>query len=451
MPDICLPFSPSRAFDLSHAANPTGIRNEPWSVRLARRYELSLSEALADWFDAEVWRGFGGGEFRQPVSPAVLLNSAPEVIWPALMPPDFLPLLGNTAGDWLCARIGAEGCGDQIVHWYHGGGDWIPWGRTLAEAIVFDAVHARLPGPSRRHSVPAESPRLDAAGSLSDPLLAWAAKRVPAPVAELIPSQVAGKDLGDRMIEAGVAEVAVRCELVQAALAEPLSGRLDADTAARLGFDWHQAVRWCFDLGLIPPEARDRLREEFGLALGRSQDWAEAAEHCRRVQQLAPELAWPWELLGYAEQRRGALASAVALYRQAAAKSGFTDQSIRLRTHWTSDSAAKFSVAMLRQLAPASMSESPYLRALGLREVQARRRAVSEQWSQQAGAALADGNAAEAYRCFMAAGWDLGAGSIASYAELLDGLVDSAQQAGWAARAALAKTHRACLMERYGV
>ena len=73
------------------------------------------------------------------------------------MPCDFLPVLGNDRGDWLCVRFGNDNSANEIIHWYHGGGDWIPWGQTLAEAIVFDSVRAKLPGNRRDHAISAES------------------------------------------------------------------------------------------------------------------------------------------------------------------------------------------------------------------------------------------------------------------------------------------------------
>ena len=85
---------------------------------------MRLSAELARWFDDELWQHEGRSEYREPIPPSDLIETFPEAIWPGLMPPDFLPVLGNMAGDWLCMRIEPMGEVAEIVQWYHGGGDW---------------------------------------------------------------------------------------------------------------------------------------------------------------------------------------------------------------------------------------------------------------------------------------------------------------------------------------
>ena len=64
---------------------------------------------------------------------------------------------------------------------------------------------------------------------------------------------------------------------------------------------------------------------------------------------------------------------------------------------------------------------------------------------------LAAEEIAEAHECYMAAGWDLGAGPITVYGEILDRVHETATQCGQRARAELAATHRRCLSDRYGI
>jgi hypothetical protein len=50
----------------------------------------------------------------------------------------------------------------------------------------------------------------------------------------------------------------------------------------------------------------------------------------------------------------------------------------------------------------------------------------------------------------MAAAWDVGAGPISVFAELLERIASSAERSGQSSRAELARTHRRCLQDRYG-
>jgi hypothetical protein len=94
-----------------------------------------LSDDLIDWFDLEFWRLKTIGVFSQAATPGQLLESAPTVIWPGFMPANFLPLIGNTTGDWLCVKVDESGFASRIFHWYHGGGDWLPWGESLSTPV----------------------------------------------------------------------------------------------------------------------------------------------------------------------------------------------------------------------------------------------------------------------------------------------------------------------------
>ena len=114
------------------------LSSVPWSERLAERYRCCFSPVLVDWFDSDIWKRKGCGEYSSPVEPALLLSDAPEQVWPGLMSCDLIPLVESTAGDWLCVRVDENSMASEVVQWYHGGGDWIPWGQDIAQAIVFD-------------------------------------------------------------------------------------------------------------------------------------------------------------------------------------------------------------------------------------------------------------------------------------------------------------------------
>ena len=432
-----------------------------WSTEIAARYRCELSPELVDWFDKEIWNQSGTSEYRQPIHPNALLTDAPEAIWPALMPCDLLPISGNTAGDWLCLRIDADNSVSEVVQWYHGGGDWIPWGRSLSEAIVFDALSVRLPGPSRRHSVPAENPRLesgqpsrrDGASSRpsSDPLLSWAADRVAPEVASLLDSDSSGAVIANTLLQHNVAEVAVRCEAVLDALHHGLTPILDRQLAANWNIPWEEMAQWALDVRCIPGDRRAQIEAHTGCEIADDQDWPAAQEHCQKVTEVSPRLAWPWDVLGYASERDAKIDAAVAAYLCASRCSVFTDQSVRLRTHWTTGRAAKFSVARLMEIRPEVVAQDDYLKRLGVGDVQRRRQTACEYWRELAERSRQNDNFSEAYQHEMAAGWDLGAEPMMTFGQLLDAIVDAAEKAGQRARAEVARAHRACLSSRYQI
>src|SRR5690606_36855447 len=100
-----------------------------WSNKLAAHYGLQLPADLRAWLDDEIWRHAGGAEFSQPQSPDQLIEPDGS-IWGGFMLPDTLPIVGNDYGDWLCLRIAPDGQVSEVLHWSHGGGDWIPYGRS---------------------------------------------------------------------------------------------------------------------------------------------------------------------------------------------------------------------------------------------------------------------------------------------------------------------------------
>ena len=321
---------------------------------------------------------------------------------------DCLPILSNTAGDWLCVRIDANGFAAEIVHWYHGGGDWIPWGNQLAEAIAFDAIADRFPSQNRRHAIPAESPRLnsDNASRTVDPITRWAFNHLPATVVKAIESSIPFVTTADVFLENQVAEVATLCELSVSALLDSKPGN-------------------------------------------RGAAWDQAAVHAKPVTDLSPELAWAWDTMGHAAERRGELKVARECYLKAIDCSAFTDQSIRLMTHATGDQAAKFAVARLLELDPELVRSNSYLRMLCEVDERSRRMAVCQHWLTKGKLHFDDSDTRSAYNCFVAAGWDIGATPIETYATILDQVATAAGASDQSARGEVAMTHRRCLKKRF--
>ncbi len=236
-----------------------------WTALIADRYRCTLSQVLADWFDREIWKRAGRNEYHEPIDPESLLVAAPEAIWPGLMTCDLLPIISNRAGDWLCVRVDHNNVASEIVQWYHGGGDWIPWGHNLAEALVFDALIDRLPGKSRRHAIPAEDPRPngDAHDPVADPILDWALQHLPPSVTIAFDAATRESEVARILLDAGVAEIAVRCELVLSALMQPerkFEQLLRADPSVSRA----QLAEWSFDTDRIPDQKRSLLQQIHG-------------------------------------------------------------------------------------------------------------------------------------------------------------------------------------------
>ncbi|TWU48318.1 SMI1/KNR4 family protein [Rubripirellula reticaptiva] len=453
---------------MTDPANPAAQSNaKAWSDRIADRYACALSPALADWFDSEIWAQTGIHEYCDPVSPATLLDETPDVIWPGLMNANLVPLIANMAGDWLCGRIDPDNRIGQIVQWYHGGGDWIIWGNDLPEAIAFDALVSRLPGQRRRHAIPADdffanSTASSTAGSTASentgPLVQWASRHLPDAIQKLVNSPESSKlddanRVANQLIEHGIAEVTVRCELVQDALQLSTLALLERDVLLDLEIDPGSIAQWAFDHDTIPERHRDAIvtaLKSRDLADGFVQQWDVAETHAEVVTRIAPDTAWGWDIAGYAALRRGDRELAKRRFLSGIDCSCFSDQSIRLETHWTSQDASKFSAAMLAKAFPETLKESEYLRCLCIPNLIERSDSVSEHWRGLAEAATSSGRNRDAHDHLVAAGWDIGMRPITAFGELIQRIGDTADRSGQKARAATARIHRACLKDRYG-
>jgi len=365
---------------------------------------------------------------------------------------DLIPLLGNGCGDWLCVRIDENSLASEVVQWYHGGGDWIPWGNDIAEAIIFNGCVDRISAGSRRHAIPAVAQRPTIKRDQDDELLHWALNHTSGRLGQDLNSDLDEQQTATVLLAAGVAEVAVHCELVLKALCYP---DVDALTHALgrgvAGIRREQLTEWAFDTSRIPARYRSQIEAGESMFTIPEQDWGLASCHARAVTALAPELAWAWDIIGYSAERSGQMEQAVAAYANAARCSVFTDQSVRMNTHWASDDSSKFCVGRIQHLSEATIADSEYLRVLSSVAYSSRRSVITEYWIEQAVAQLAADKIEAAHRSYMAAGWDLGAGPISVYGEIIDRVCETASNCGQHGRAAVAATHRRCLQERYGI
>lgn len=439
-------IAPHRSLAATHSTSG----NTRWSSAIADRYQLHLSVELIDWFDSGACESLGHGEFCEPATPDQLLAEAPECIWPGLMPPDVLPLVGNGLGDWLCGRVSAQGTIDEIVYWYHGGGDYLPYGLGLAEALLFDTLADRLPGRRQLHAIPAAREASEQLKRVSGTMIAWALRQLPGDVSHVLDIDAPPARLAGALMQHRIAVDAVRCDAVLAALDNELRVRLTVNDARALGVALdNEATKWMFDTSTIPCDVRCKLRDRWGLndEQAFSQDWQAVANICSELADERNDLGWVHDCLGWSAQRRGDLQSAVRHYETAAFTSVFTDQAVRFRTHFDADNVAKFSIARLIELGVEHQVDPRYVDALSHTDQANWRERVTGYWLAQAD--HSGTVAADRYDLTFRAGWDVGCDSMRRYRDLLRRLSDAAADAGQAARAEIARTHAACIDARY--
>lgn len=463
---------------------------------------MEFSDELRWWWDELCHRPPGApsagaapagpGEFLYPVTASTLLATVPDPIWPPLMPPNFLPLIGNGAGDWLCLRLldpdvaAKTGVTTDICHWYHGGGDWLPWGGRLSEALLFDWTLPRLPQSRRRYADPAIEPGGD--DDSSNPVAThwadwndhpwgrWVTECLPA-VNEMDWKGQSGAPLAAEMLRHHLCEVPVRCQLIIDSLSSELSGRIDPNLAQNLGLAWNDLMRWCFDLRTMPQEIARRLETALGMPAWHfdpsQQNWDDVAMHAASTCQSHGDLSWGHDLLGYVKWSAGDSQAASLSFSNALRCSVFTDQSVRLRTHWatSSDGVAKFSARFLNdesdsdqaqgdgggngvdQLGrlPAVISRSRLLEYFGRCDAEGAS-SVRQRYSQMLVEESNGGHPASTRaRLLYAAGWDLGAEPLQQYGDLLEQYIGACRQAGWTSHERLAEVHRGGLKARYNL
>ncbi|MCU0961502.1 MAG: hypothetical protein MUF48_15505 [Pirellulaceae bacterium] len=406
------------------------------------------------WLDDELWREAGGAEFRHAQAPDQWLDPAPGSIWAGFMLPDTLPIISNDYGDWLCLRIAADGLVSELVQWSHGGGDWIPCGRSLAEALLYDAAAWICHPP--RDDVPwdVDAPPRDMATVFR--LAGWA-RDVLARGGGDVPCfwrDAGGADRVCRagavlaqLLQAGMAEFAVRRDRLLRWLDSPLKRASGPAWARDLGVAWEpEYVSWLFDTARIPPVFRDALRQRLGEDAGDpfGQDWSAAESEALAVLARRADLGWAFDIAGWAAERRGAVDLAVARYLAGVATSWFSDDTLRFRSHWHAEGYGKFAAARLAALATRlrrQQREDPYLRIFLDCDAATLRGRVQQHWLSRAREASRRGAHHDAYQLYYRAGWDLGMLPVSAYDEVFTELAHAARAGGSPALAALASLH----------
>lgn len=421
-----------------------------WSTQLEQRYSLQLPDDVRDWLNEQIWKEVGGAEFRRAQTPEQLLDPAPGSIWAGFMLPDTLPLIGNDYGDWLCLRIAPDGTVSELIHWSHCGGDWIPYGRSLTEALLYDAA-VRVLYPQRAAFVDPEPP-----GPHVFRLAEWACRWM-TDHGRAVPRFWAsdGQPRQDRdpaavlahLADAGVAEFAVRRDRILEYLDNPFKAGSETGWARELGVPWEpEYVSWLFDTAHIPTAARARLACKLAETADEpfAQDWSAAEAEAIAVLRRRQDLGWAFDIAGWAAERRGDRCVAVERYLGGLQTSWFSDDALRFRTHWFDEGYGKFAASRLAALHDAltpQQQQDPYLAIFLNNDRDTLRRRVQQYWITQAREAQRREIHRQAYRNYYRAGWDLGMLPISAYDEVFAQLRATALAGGSPALAALAALH----------
>lgn len=440
------------------------------SQQIADRYHVELDDSWRNWFDRDAEQVPLAGEFREASQFGFLLDRAPTIVWPGLMLPDTLPLIGNEYGDWLCVRVNESNRFGELVHWYHGGGDWIPVGRTIAEAVLHDIVDQYRPriGQVLRGASESTSPEHlyhVTQRSNDERLLRWLAASLEDAVGQprghsslqdVLSKLSASNYLAaiQQLEKAGWAVEASLCDQIEYALHVPIRSLASEEIPRRLGLNYDpDYVRWLFDANQIPNNVLHQIQEilhTLGLPPAQpfAQNWVEAERLARCLLERRNDLAWAVDIAGWAAQRRGDLAAACEIYFNGRFASAFSNQSIRMRSHGCVPQFGKVAIAEMWKLSE-HLSDSQlfdgYLRTIWQTPARALQREVQEFWMRNGREAMNAGSFAIAYASFYRAGWDIGAQRMTDYSDIFAGLIESSQAAGWTARANVAQTHMACL------
>jgi hypothetical protein len=419
-----------------------------WSEKLAAHYGLRLPEDLRAWLDDEVWRLAGGAEFSQPQSPDQLIDPDGS-IWGGFMLPDTLPIVGNDYGDWLCLRVGFDGTISEVLHWSHGGGDWIPYGRSLSEALVYDAASRIL--YNRKPEFTAPEPPPEEVFRLAQWALSYASNGRAA-VQPFWRQPTRGDEILKQLVGAKVAETVARRDLCLAALNTRLRREGSPRLAASLGIAWEpDFVSWQFDGGLVPEDESAKLVEHFHEPIEQltAQDWNVAEREALSVARKRQDLGWALETAGWAAERRGDFDAAIGLYDLGIHAPIFSDDAVRFRSQWFPPGYGKFSafrLGALKDRLPANVAAREYLQLFLVNDADTLKARVRDYWFDQAEAAEQCGALAEAYRALYQAGWDCGLPTLEEYGPLLERLQAIALQMKSPSLAQLAKAHRQSLL-----
>ena len=238
-----------------------------WSVQLEEHFGVTLPNDVRAWFDDELWQHGGSTKYGEPERPQDLLRPQSATIWGGLMLPDTFPILGNGCGDCLCLRFNWDGQLAEVIRWKHEGGSWVPYGKTLAEAIVIDALRSRSDFVDSEFPDGADDESPDP--SYLDWALAWLEQEPNAPTGlrdrtrtwcTLAPRAVHPTRRRRRRARGLLCEDVLTTDLDY--YCRRHGGRRLAES---LQIDWQEIAVWLFDAQRIPESMIGKLCETTGI------------------------------------------------------------------------------------------------------------------------------------------------------------------------------------------
>ncbi len=387
------------------------------SKKVMNELELELPRDIREVLDGRISSEDFVGEFDRVVEMEKLLDGSVELLRPGMMPPDFFPILSNNYGDFLCVRIGLDSQVSEICQWYHGGGDWIPYGNSLAEAILYDSMRSAWMINDNQSMLPYA-------------LASWISEHLQTDPRELeslwnLFSSGEIHDALKMMLSCGWSFEVVHRDLVEFALSSPL--RLSRDSMLLQLAGPNELQRWRFDADLVPEDLRGRVSHILQKPIHEwsAQSWPLADELARRVLHHRTDLAWPWHIVGWALMKRGENEQALSTFHEGLQASVFTDQAVTMRTHWFDSAYGKFSAAQIAELDSFGDRGNDYLRMLlATDSAKTATERVSDYWNNQAHH-CEPSQITNLYRYWYSAGWDLGCVRWQRFPEIFTGLIQA--------------------------
>lgn len=415
-----------------------------WSSHLAAKYQVSFPADVTNWYDEEHWQYGTPLRFSEPISPEALLEAGSGVVLGGLMLPDTLPILGNGGGDALCLRFGRDGKLSEVVCWWHEGAYWSPYGKTFAEALLFDAA---------MYLAEDSEPQDLAVDSEYQRLVRWALNWTGVqPSEQDVVVRAFGQtssELLDTLLAANIAQIPIHTECCRSLATSRLLNfclTLGGQTLAdKLGVEWTEFSAWIFDTALVPDDAKNALADATDCPLDEllSQNWDAAEKEAETVVAMRSDITWPFAVLGWSAERNGDLTTATQWYhrglRSLATTADFTDS-------WSPKGAVNTTKFVAERLLDNSASLTSELQndeyyhairdchtSLDLSD------SIREYWRDSGQTAERESRPFDAYRNYYYAGWDVHV--FDNIHTLLENMIRNARSAESVSLATLAEYH----------
>ncbi|MCB9849631.1 MAG: SMI1/KNR4 family protein [Phycisphaerales bacterium] len=413
----------------------------PWSERFERDLSVRLSADLVEWFDRCLFESQDPiqlGEFAIPTIPDCVFDLSSSTIWAGLMLPDTIPVLENGCGDVVAMRIGKDGTVTEFIAWSHETCCWLPYGRSLPEAILSDLAKTRLEISPDEYTDEA---------SIDRPVEVWALEYVRRATSQSFhwpEFNVINRSSALRaLVAAGISEAFAQRELclldLKVELVEKLRYLKEHELLCELLSRCTIGPNLWFG---SPPLSREELDRLIGV-LGQpiepliAQNWLEAASRAHQILQIRTDLGWPFIVAGRAAERQQDLSGAAKHYLAAL-------RTLGTNTPFAGLDDRHFILGRLRDLqGHYSTDDVPPPFAGGLAADEGSRgtcERVRRYWLQMAERAESSGQYELAYDCYYRLGWDQHC--FDDMDQILDGLIRSAESAGLIALAKVAELHR---------